>query len=76
MPVFRRQGHGHFINIASTAEIRAQFVAIIPLGRMSTPRDVAAACLFLASEEAEFLTGVCLEVDGGDVYEIRRPDPE
>ena len=124
VPVFRRQGHGNFINIASTAgirprpgltwyaaskgavitmtksmavelapdniranainpvvsatgllkdflpgedtpEIRAQFVATIPLGRMSTPRDVAAACLFLASEDAEFLTGVCLEVDGG-----------
>ena len=124
VPVFRRQGHGNFINIASTAgirprpgltwyaatkgavitmtkamavelapeniranainpvvsatgllkdflpgedtpESRAQFVATIPLGRMSTPRDVAAACLFLASEDAEFLTGVCLEVDGG-----------
>jgi 3-oxoacyl-[acyl-carrier protein] reductase len=124
VPVFRRQGHGNFINIASTAgirprpgltwyaatkgavitmtksmavelapqniranainpvvsatgllkdflpgddtpEIRAQFVATIPLGRMSTPRDVAAACLFLASADAEFLTGVCLEVDGG-----------
>ncbi|GMQ76778.1 MAG: SDR family oxidoreductase [Gammaproteobacteria bacterium] len=124
VPVFRRQGHGNFINIASTAglrprpgltwyaatkgavitmtksmavelapdniranainpvvsatglltdflpgpdtpEARARFVATIPLGRMSTPRDVAAACLFLASEDAEFLTGVCLEVDGG-----------
>jgi 3-oxoacyl-[acyl-carrier protein] reductase len=123
-PVFRRQGRGSFINIASTAgirprpgltwyaatkgavitmtkamavelapdniranainpvvsatgllkdflpgedtpETRAKFVASIPLGRMSTPRDVAAACLFLASEDAEFLTGVCLEVDGG-----------
>jgi 3-oxoacyl-[acyl-carrier protein] reductase len=124
VPVFRRQGRGSFINIASTAgirprpgltwyaatkgavitmtkamavelapdniranainpvvsatgllkdflpgedtpETRAKFVATIPLGRMSTPRDVAAACLFLASEDAEFLTGVCLEVDGG-----------
>ncbi len=124
VPVFRRQGHGSFINIVSTAgirprpgltwyaatkgavitmtkamavelapdniranainpvvsatgllkdflpgedtpETRAKFVATIPLGRMSTPRDVAAACLFLASEDAEFLTGVCLEVDGG-----------
>ena len=124
VPVFRRQGHGSFINIASTAgirprpglawyaatkgavitmtkamavelapdniranainpvvsatgllkdflpgedtpETRAKFVATIPLGRMSTPRDVAAACLFLASEDAEFLTGLCLEVDGG-----------
>lgn len=124
VPVFRRQGHGNFINIASAAgirprpgltwysatkgavitmtkgmavelapdniranainpvvsatgllkdflpgedtpEMRAKFVATIPLGRMSTPRDVAAACLFLASKDAEFLTGVCLEVDGG-----------
>ncbi len=124
VPVFRRQGRGSFINIASTAgirprpgltwyaatkgavitmtksmavelapdniranavnpvvsatgllkdflpgedtpEARAKFVATIPLGRMSTPRDVAAACLFLASADAEFLTGVCLEVDGG-----------
>jgi 3-oxoacyl-[acyl-carrier protein] reductase len=124
VPVFRRQGRGSFINIASTAgirprpgltwyaatkgavitmtksmavelapdniranainpvvsatgllkdflpgedtpEARAKFVATIPLGRMSTPRDVAAACLFLASPDAEFLTGVCLEVDGG-----------
>ena len=124
VPVFRRQGRGSFINIASTAgirprpgltwyaatkgavitmtksmavelapdniranainpvvsatgllkdflpgedtpETRAKFVATIPLGRMSTPRDVAAACLFLASPDAEFLTGVCLEVDGG-----------
>lgn len=124
VPVFRRQGRGSFINIASTAgirprpgltwyaatkgavitmtksmavelapdniranainpvvsatgllkdflpgedtpEARAKFVATIPLGRMSTPRDVAAACLFLASPDAVFLTGVCLEVDGG-----------
>ena len=48
-----------------TPEIRARIVATIPLGRMSTPKDVAAAALFLASDEAEFLTGVCLEVDGG-----------
>ena len=124
VPVFRRQGHGSFINIASTAgirprpgltwyaatkgavitmtksmavelapdniranainpvvsatglladflpgddtpEIRAKFVATIPLGRMSTPTDVAASCVFLASDDAEFLTGVCIEVDGG-----------
>jgi 3-oxoacyl-[acyl-carrier protein] reductase len=123
LPVFRRQGGGCFVNIASTAglrprpgltwynaskgavitmsksmavelapdkvrvnaicpvigetgltaefmggdspELRARFVASIPLGRMSTPRDIAAACLFLASDEAEFLTGVALEVDGG-----------
>lgn len=124
VPVFRGQGHGVFVNVASTAglrprpgltwynatkgavitmtksmavelapdnirvnavnpvvgatgllkdflpgedtpEIRAKFVATIPMGRMSTPLDVARACLFLASEDAEFITGVCLEVDGG-----------
>jgi 3-oxoacyl-[acyl-carrier protein] reductase len=46
-------------------ELRAQFRAGVPLGRLSTPQDVANAALFLASDEAEFLTGVVLEVDGG-----------
>lgn len=44
---------------------RAALVRGIPLGRLTEPRDVAAAVLFLASDEAEFLTGVCLDVDGG-----------
>jgi 3-oxoacyl-[acyl-carrier protein] reductase len=44
---------------------RAQFIASIPLGRLSQPRDIANAALFLASDEADFITGVCLEVDGG-----------
>ena len=48
-----------------TPELRAQFMASVPLGRMSTPRDVANAALFLASDEADFLSGVVLEVDGG-----------
>ncbi len=48
-----------------TPERRAQFVATIPWGRLSTPRDIADAALFLASEEAEMLTGTVLEVDGG-----------
>ncbi|MGI9333214.1 MAG: glucose 1-dehydrogenase [Gammaproteobacteria bacterium] len=124
VPVFRKQGHGVMINIASTAgvrprpglvwynatkgavitatksmalelapdkirvvgvnpvagdtpllssflpgedtpEIRRKFVDTIPLGRLSTAADVAKTCLFLASDDAEFLTGVCIEVDGG-----------
>ena len=123
VPVFRRQGGGSFVNIASTAglrprpgltwyngskgaaititksmavelapdrirvnalcpvigetgltstfmggdtpELRAKFVSTIPLGRMSRPADIAAAALFLASDDAEFVTGVALEVDGG-----------
>jgi 3-oxoacyl-[acyl-carrier protein] reductase len=48
-----------------TPELRAKFIASVPLGRLSTPQDIANACLFLASDEAAFLTGVVLEVDGG-----------
>jgi 3-oxoacyl-[acyl-carrier protein] reductase len=48
-----------------TPERRAQFRASIPLGRLSTPLDVANAALWLASDEAQFITGVALEVDGG-----------
>ena len=44
---------------------RAQFIASIPLGRFSQPRDIANAALYLASDEADFITGACLEVDGG-----------
>ena len=50
---------------ADTPEIRAKFVASIPLGRFSQPLDIANACLYLASDEAEFITGTCIEVDGG-----------
>ena len=123
-PVFRRQGGGCFINIASTAGIRprpgltwyngskgavivtskslaaelgpdnirvncinpvfnpdtglsaefaggplddarrAKFLSTIPLGRFSTALDVANAVLYLASDEAAFISGVCIEVDG------------
>ena len=45
-------------------ERKARFRASIPLGRFSTALDVANAALYLASDEAEFISGVCLEVDG------------
>ncbi|MEI5681434.1 MULTISPECIES: SDR family oxidoreductase [unclassified Mesorhizobium] len=48
-----------------TPELRAKFRASIPLGRLSTPLDIANAALWLASDEAKFITGVALEVDGG-----------
>jgi len=48
-----------------TPENRARFIASIPLGRLSTPADMANAALYLASDEGAFLTGVALEVDGG-----------
>lgn len=48
-----------------TPELRERFRSSVPLGRLSTALDVARAALFLASDEAAFLTGVALEVDGG-----------
>jgi 3-oxoacyl-[acyl-carrier protein] reductase len=48
-----------------TPEMRAKFVATIPLGRLSQPSDIATAAVFFASDEAAFITGACLEVDGG-----------
>ncbi len=48
-----------------TPEVRARFISTIPLGRFAMPNDIANAALFLASDEAEFVTGACLEVDGG-----------
>ncbi|MDR6382186.1 SDR family oxidoreductase [Paraburkholderia caribensis] len=54
-----------FMGVDDTPENRQKFLAGIPLGRFSTPQDIANAALYLASDEAEFITGVCLEVDGG-----------
>lgn len=47
------------------ANSREAFEATVPLGRLSTSEDVAKAALWLASDEASFITGVALEVDGG-----------
>lgn len=54
-----------FMGAPDTPENRARFIAGIPLGRLSRPSDIAAAAVFLVSDEAEFVTGVVLEVDGG-----------
>jgi len=54
-----------FMGVPDTPENRAKFMATIPLGRFSKPSDIAAACVYLASDEAEFITGVVLPVDGG-----------
>ena len=53
-----------FAGGALTEEAKKRFLATIPLGRFSTPLDVANACLYLASDEAGFVSGVCIEVDG------------
>ncbi len=54
-----------FMGGADSPEMRAKFTSTIPLGRLSTPQDIANAALYLASDEAGFITGVALEVDGG-----------
>ncbi len=56
---------GDFMGVPDTPENRAKFVSTIPLGRFSKPLDIANAALWLASDEAEFITGTCIEVDGG-----------
>ncbi|EHY58282.1 4-formylbenzenesulfonate dehydrogenase TsaC1/TsaC2 [Exophiala dermatitidis] len=65
-PVVGSTGMTHlFLGKPDTEENRAGFVSTIPIGRARTPADVANACCYLASDEAEFVTGVNLEVDGG-----------
>ncbi len=54
-----------FMGQPDTPELRQKFIDTVPMGRMSRPEDVANAVLFLAADEGEFLTGVCLPVDGG-----------
>ncbi|MBY0295924.1 MAG: SDR family oxidoreductase [Methylobacterium sp.] len=54
-----------FMGVPDTPENRAKFIATIPLGRMSRAEDIAATALFLASDEAAFITGVEMPIDGG-----------
>jgi 3-oxoacyl-[acyl-carrier protein] reductase len=54
-----------FMGAPDSPEARAKFVASIPLGRLCQPSDVANAALFFADPASEFITGTCLEVDGG-----------
>jgi 3-oxoacyl-[acyl-carrier protein] reductase len=53
-----------FAGGALTDEAKKRFLSTIPLGRFSTPSDIANACLYLASDEASMVSGVCVEVDG------------
>src|ERR1700760_2723518 len=54
-----------FSGVPDTPEERARFATTVPLGRMSFPEDIAAAAVFLVSDDASFITGTCLPVDGG-----------
>ncbi len=54
-----------FMGQPDTPELRQKFIDTVPLGRMSRPEDIARAVLFLAADEGDFLTAICLPVDGG-----------
>ena len=56
---------GDFMGMEDTPANRDRFLSRIPLGRFTRPADVASAVTFFASDEASYLTGVCLDVDGG-----------
>ncbi len=64
-PVAGETGMLHLFMGEDTPEKRAQFISTIPLGRLSLPKDMGNAALFLCSEEAEMITGLCMEIDGG-----------
>lgn len=51
----------------NVAAVEAQFIALEPVGRMGRPEEVAAAVLYLCSDEASFVTGIAMPVDGGFV---------
>ena len=54
-----------FLGSANPEESHKKFISTVPLGRLAEPEDVANASLYLCSEEANFITGVMLEIDGG-----------
>lgn len=54
-----------FVGVPDTPENRAKFVSNVPLGRLTDPNDVANMCLYLASDEAAFINGTDMVVDGG-----------
>lgn len=54
-----------FMGMPDTPENRSKFIGNIPLGRLATPTDIAKATVYLASDQADFITGIELPVDGG-----------
>lgn len=55
----------YFDSFRDPAEARRRVLATFPLGRLGTPEDIAKAALFLASDDAEWITGIWMNVDGG-----------
>jgi 3-oxoacyl-[acyl-carrier protein] reductase len=54
-----------FMGMPDTPENRTRFVATIPMGRLAEADDIAKAAIFYLTDDAEFITGVCMPVDGG-----------
>ena len=54
-----------FLGDSDQEEAHKKFISTVPLGRLAMPSDLANAALYLCSDEAEFITGVMLEIDGG-----------
>lgn len=71
---------GYFNSFNNPAEARRRVLSTFPLGRLGKPEDIAKAALFLASDEAEWITGIWLTVDGGrdaaliDLSDLRNAD--
>lgn len=61
-PLIYKQISGQYQTVEEMVAARNEMV---PMGKMGTAWDIAAAAVFLASDEAKFITGVCLPVDGG-----------
>jgi len=64
-PVAGETGMLHLFMGEDTPEKRSEFVSSIPWGRLSQPKDIANAALFLCSDESDMVTGTCIDVDGG-----------
>lgn len=54
-----------FAGVPDTPENRAKFLSNVPLGRLTDPKDIANACLYLASDDGNFVNGTEIVVDGG-----------
>ena len=70
-PLIYKQISGQYASVEAMVEARNRAV---PMGRMGTAWDIANAAVFLASDEAKFVTGVCLPVDGGQSCAVPQVD--
>ena len=60
--------------LVQNAAVVAEYQRLVPLGRIGRPEDVAGAIAFLASDDAAYVSGVCLEVDGGLTAHTGQPN--